>query len=213
MKSALLLSGGWEGHRPQTFAQLFASRLRDFGIETTCVDALDLLTDEKAVRGYDLLIPNWTMGALSPEQTAGLCNAVRGGVGLAGIHGGMGDAFRGNTEYEWMVGGHFVGHPHVGAYEVRICQPEHPVVATLPSAFSYDSEEYYLLVDPAVQVLAEADYPFEGRVVVMPVAWTKLWGAGRIFYSALGHEPGEFERCPEALDLALRGMAWAAGAL
>jgi hypothetical protein len=50
------------------------------------------------------------MGQLSREQSAGLQQAVRAGTGLAGIHGGMGDAFRGNLEYEWMVGGHFVGH-------------------------------------------------------------------------------------------------------
>ena len=30
------------------------------------------------------------------------------------------DAFRGNVEYQWMVGGQFVGHPHVGKYTVRL---------------------------------------------------------------------------------------------
>jgi type 1 glutamine amidotransferase len=44
---------------------------------------------------------------------------------------------------------------------------------------------------------------------VMPVAWTRRWGRGRVFYSSLGHTPEELD-VPEARELLRRGMVWAA---
>jgi hypothetical protein len=44
----------------------------------------------------------------------------------------------------------------------------------------------------------------------MPVVWTKTWGKGRVFYSALGHDPSEFDAYPEVFAMALRGLQWAA---
>ncbi len=41
-------------------------------------------------------------------------------MGIAGWHGGMGDSFRNNTEYQFMVGGQWVAHPGgVIDYEVQ----------------------------------------------------------------------------------------------
>lgn len=150
------------------------------------------------------------MGSITPEQSAGLREAVRAGTGLAGVHGGMGDAFRGDTNYEWMVGGHFVGHPYVGEYIVHVVDAGHPAMKGLPAEFVYRSEQYYMLVDPAICVLADSEYTHEGGVCRMPVVWTKTWGLGRIFYSALGHEPSEFGRFPEVFAMSVRGLLWAA---
>ena len=213
MKKALFLSGGWEGHQPEKTVRLFADELATRGLVPEIVSTLDILADSRRLRDCSLIFPCWTMGRLTDEQERGLCDAVRSGAGLAGVHGGMGDAFRGRLDYEWMVGGHFVGHPHVGDYTVRVTDPADPVCAGLPASFAYSSEQYYLLVDPGVRVLAEADYAHEGRVVPMPVAWTKTWGAGRVFYQALGHAPEEFARFPEALRLTVQGSLWAAGLL
>lgn len=210
MKRAFLFWGGWDGHQPESTAKLFAGELRKAGFETVTDGSLDGLADATELAKFDLIVPGWTMGALTAEQSAGLQSAVKAGTGLAGAHGGMGDAFRGNLDYEWMVGGHFAGHPHVGPYEVRIRDTAHAITAGLPAAFAYESEQYYLLTDPGVHVLAEADYAYEGRTVVMPVAWTKSWGTGRVFYSSLGHVPEEFTRFPAALELTVRGMLWAA---
>lgn len=213
MKKALFLSGGWDGHHPEKIVQLFAEDLRAQGLEPEIVTTLEPLADLEKLKTYALVFPCWTMGALANEQERGLVAAVRAGVGLAGVHGGMGDAFRGRLDYEWMVGGHFVGHPHVGDYEVRVTDHTDPITAGLPDAFAYKSEQYYLLVDPAVHVLAETDYRHEDRVVRMPVAWTKSWGAGRVFYSALGHNPDEFVQFPAARRLTVQGCLWAAGLL
>jgi len=109
-----------------------------------------------------------------------------------------------------MVGGQFVGHPHVGEYEVRVTTPFCSIVAPVYPWFTYTSEQYYMLVDPGVNVLADTRYRYEGREVVMPVVWTKKWGEGRVFYNALGHNADEFRKLSAVLEMSLRGMEWAA---
>ncbi len=213
MKKALFLCGGWEGHVPEKVVALFAEDLAAHGIEAEVSTSLAVLEDEARLRDFALVFPCWTMGVLTDAQERGLCAAIRGGVGLAGVHGGMGDAFRGRLDYEWMVGGHFVGHPHVGDYEVRVVDRAHAVTEGLPAKFSYRSEQYYMMTDPAIQVLADTTYLFGGREVRMPVAWLKSWGEGRVFYSSLGHHPDEFMQFPEARRLTVRGCLWAAGSL
>lgn len=213
MKKALIFHGGWDGHFPVAVAARFAADLASRGLQADLRDSLSCLDDAAALAAYDVIVPVWTMGTLSPEQTKNLAGAVRGGVGLAGTHGGAGDAFRGNLDYEWMVGGHFVGHPHVGDYAVRLTGRTSPVTEGLPAEIPYKSEQYYLMVDPGIETLAETTYAHEGRHVVMPVAWTKSWGKGRVFYSSLGHAPAEFDAFPPAHELTLRGILWAAGLL
>lgn len=213
MKKVLFVRGGWDGHQPEKIVQLFADELQTRGLEPEVVASLEPLADVDRLKTYALIFPCWTMGQLTNEQEKGLCDAVRSGVGLAGVHGGMGDAFRGRLDYEWMVGGHFVGHPHVGDYSVRVTDWASPITAGLPANFAYRSEQYYLMTDPGVHVLADTAYAHEGRVVAMPVAWIKTWGAGRVFYNALGHNPDEFTQFPEARRLTVQGCLWAAGLL
>lgn len=210
MKRALFIAGGWDGHQPGRMASLLADQLGGHGFHSDIMSSLDVLDDPDHLAAYDLISPCWTMGTLSPDQSKNLLSTINAGVALAGIHGGMGDAFRGNLDYEWMVGGHFVGHPHVGKYLVKIKDFASPITTGLPGSFVYESEQYYLLIDPAVQVLAEADYEFDGRICSMPVAWCRKWGQGRVFYSALGHAPDELENSVDAMRLTLQGMLWAA---
>lgn len=210
MKKMLFLCGGWEGHAPEKIVALFRAELAVHGFEAEVATSLAVLEDEALLRAYDLIFPCWTMGTLTDAQERGLCAAIRGGVGLAGVHGGMADAFRGRLDYEWMVGGHFVGHPHVGDYAVRVVDRAHVITVGLPEVFAYRSEQYYMVTDPAIRVLADTAYVHEGREVRMPVAWLKAWGAGRVFYSALGHHPDEFVQFPEARRLTVLGCLWAA---
>ncbi len=209
MKSALIFWGGWNGHTPEQTAELLAGQLRANDFEVRIETSLDALLDAEALKKLNLIVPMWTMGQITKAQSAGLCGAVKGGVGLAGVHGGMGDSFRGNIEYEWMVGGHFVGHPYVGDYTVKLTKKS-PLTEGLPAEFPYKSEQYYMLVDPANDVLAETIYDREGRKVTMPVIWTRKWGEGKVFYSALGHTADELKKYPAVLEMTVKGMLWAA---
>ena len=208
MSDALIVWGGWEGHSPEVFAGECARMLEDAGLSVSVRDTLDALIE---LDGERLVVPIWTMGTIAPEPLAALLRAVEGGVGLAGFHGGMGDAFRDATDYQFMVGGQFVSHPDgIKDYDVHVL--DDPLTEGL-SDFSVHSEQYYMHVDPSNHVLATTTFdPQTASWVagtVMPVAWTRRWGAGRVFYSSLGHAPEELD-VPEARELLRRGMLWAA---
>jgi type 1 glutamine amidotransferase len=207
---ALIFYGGWNGHTPKESAEIIAGELGKNGVEVTMTDKLDILADEKTLAEMSLIVPVWTMGSLSNEQSKGLLTAVKNGVGLGGFHGGAGDAFRGNIDYEWMVGGIFVGHPHVGKYTVNVLKSDFGITECLGRSFEYESEQYYMLVDPANNVLAETVYSHAGDEIRMPVVWTKKWGKGKVFYSALGHKAEEFVKYPAVLEMTVKGLLWAA---
>jgi len=214
MKQALIFYGGWDGHQPGECASFFGQRLMERGFSVQLRDSLACLDDRAALGEFDLIMPLWTMGAITADQERNLTGAVREGAGLGGFHGGMGDAFRGALEYQWMVGGQFVSHPdNIKDYTVRIARTDDPIVAGLAD-FDVRSEQYYMLVDPMNVVLATTVFRstsapwIDGAVV--PVAWRKHHGAGRVFYSALGHQVAEFTAVPEQLQLTIRGLCWAA---
>lgn len=206
----LFLEGGWPGHQPERIVQMFSKALTERGHSIEISHSLRILADVSQLDSFDVVFPCWTLGTLTKDESEGLQTAVRNGIGLAGCHGGMGDAFRGDIGYEWMVGGHFVGHPHVGVYRVDVRNHHHAAMAGLPESFDYESEQYYMLVDPGIQVLADSVYVHEGLTCTMPVVWTKQWGQGRVFYSALGHLPEEFNKYPWVFEMTLRGVEWAA---
>jgi uncharacterized protein len=210
---AIILQGGWDGHAPRAFADAYADMLRDEGFDVEISDSLDALLDAEALRGLDLIVPIWTMGAISAPQLQGLLEAIAGGVGLAGFHGGMGDAFRDATEYQFMVGGQFVAHPDgIKDFDVTIVDHSSPITSGLAD-FRVRSEQYYMHVDPSNHVLATTAFhpataPWaEG--VVMPVAWTRRWASGAVFYCSIGHSVDELD-VPEVRELQRRGMLWAA---
>lgn len=208
MKEALIVWGGWKGHTPDACSEFFKPKLEQRGYTVDVSATLETFEDTEKLKTYDVIVPMWTMGKLTKEQQLGFLGAIASGVGCAGFHGGMGDAFRGNVEYEWMVGGIFVGHPHVGDYVVDVTV-RNEITDCLPARFDYSSEQYYMLTDPGNDVYATTVYQIDGRTVTVPVIWTKKWKEGKVFYSALGHAVDEFTRYPDVLEMTLRGIGWA----
>ncbi|MFO7957923.1 MAG: ThuA domain-containing protein [Candidatus Brocadiia bacterium] len=213
MPKALINWGGWAGHEPKQCADIFEAVLSDDGFDVVVLNDLDAYCDEDLMRSLDLVVPVWTMSEISGDQESGLLDAVRGGVGIAGWHGGMCDSFRQNTEYQWMTGGQWVAHPGgVIDYEVNIVKPEDPIVEGL-SDFAMHSEQYYMHADPGNEVLATTTFTGEHAPwvegTVMPVAWKRMWGQGRVFYCSLGHVAADFN-VHEAREIVRRGMHWAA---
>jgi len=213
MKKALIVWGGWDGHEPEQCANIFAPILESEGFEVTVSDTLDSYLDAEKMAQLSLVVPTWTMGTITDEQEQGLLSAIKGGVGVAGWHGCMGDSFRNNVEYQWMVGGQWVAHPgNIIDYTVNITERTDPITAGL-NDFAMHSEQYYMHVDPSNEVLATTTFSgehaswIEGTVI--PVVWKRTWGKGRVFYSSLGHVASDFD-VPEALEIQRRGMLWAA---
>lgn len=215
IKKALIVWGGWEGHEPKKCVDIFAPWLKEQGFEVEISNTLDAYLDLEKLKKLDVIIQVYTQGTITPEQERNLEEAVKSGVGLAGWHGGLADSFRMNTEYQFMVGGQWVAHPGgIIDYEVNIVpeKKNDPIVRGLKD-FRMHSEQYYMHVDPAVEVLATTT--FSGKYapwiegVVMPVVWKKYYGQGRVFYCSLGHVAADFE-VPEAREIVKRGILWAA---
>ena len=211
-KRILYVYGGWNGHEPVECRDIFVPWLKSVGAEVIVSDSLGCYKDSVLMKSLDLIIQAWTQGMIGRVESRALLEAVKRGVGLAGWHGGTGDSFRNNVEFQYMVGGQWVAHPgNIIPYEVVITDKNDPVTKGL-SNFKMNSEQYYMHVDPNVKVLAttkfsgEHDNWIDGAV--MPVAWKKTYGKGRVFYSSLGHVAKDFD-VPEALEIMKRGICWA----
>jgi hypothetical protein len=217
-KKALIVQGGWEGHTPQQSAALFADVLENEGLDVTVKDTLEIYTDPAFMEQLSLVVPIWTMGEISKPQWQGLDKAVQSGVGLAGFHGGMIDAFRANTEYQWMTGAQWVAHPGNDqlTYRVNIADRSHPITRDVADFTLPQTEQYYCHFDPGVKVLCTTVFDQDAgdpslyrHGTVMPYAWTKTWGRGRVFGACWGHTFKDFD-VPEAKEIVRRGMLWAA---
>ena len=211
MKKIIISWGGWSGHQPEACTKLVADLLKKEDCQVEICANLDFLEHLELVMTYDLVIINHTMSTLTETATKNLIQAVKDGVGFGGWHGGSGDAFRGNIDFQNLVGGQFLCHPGgIKEYKVEMVS-QHAIVAGL-SDFKILSEQYYMLVDPRNQVLAQTvfgeDPEPDLKGVVMPTVWVKNWGKGRIFYSALGHSPEDF-MVPQVQELTRRGLLWA----
>jgi len=211
-KRALVVHGGWWGHKPHELAERYGEELTDLGFEVESSDTLEALD---AVAGVDLVLPIWTTGELSADQERHLVAAVKAGCGVVGFHSAT-DAFRSNTDYQFMIGGQFVWHPPGRVtFDVRfggeVPEESRGLIGGLEN-FTVTAEQYHVHVDPVVDVLAttaivRADAG--GVPVEMPVAWARHLGLGRVFYCSLGHDPAEHE-IPQFRELMRRALRWAA---
>jgi type 1 glutamine amidotransferase len=211
-RKAMIVWGGWAGHDPDLCASIIHGWLRSVGFDVRMETRTEVFLDPD-IKDYSLIIPIYTMSKIEKPEALALCDAVKGGVGLAGHHGGMCDAFRDSVDYQFMCGGQWVAHPgNIIDYTVDVTKPDDPIMAGLES-FEYRSEQYYMHVDPGVEVLATTTFSGEHapwtKGVVMPQVWKKMFGQGRVFYSALGHRAYELD-LPEIRAIMVRGMLWAA---
>jgi type 1 glutamine amidotransferase len=215
MAKALMVYGGWEGHEPEQATALVAGWLKEAGMTVERGSSLEPFADPQRLKGYDVVVPCVTCGTLTGEQEAGLCAAVAEGVGIAGWHGGIVDAFRNSPTYQFMTGGQFVAHPGgIINYRVNVIDREHPITRGVGD-FDVHSEQYYMHVDPGLKVLASTRFGGEHENkpwiagVTMPTVWTKPWGKGRVFVSAIGHVATDLIG-PEVKTITTRGILWAA---
>jgi len=193
--------------------------LRGAGFAVDIADDLDVYCDRDRLAQTDLIVQCWSEGEegaeLTAQQSSGLVGAVAAGTGFAGWHGGVLAAFR-DPAYLRMVGGRFLFHPpEFLTYRVEIAAEHagHPVVDGLAD-FDVHSEQYWVLTDARNSVLASTCVdPRDGGQgigsVSMPVVWTRRWGAGKVFVSAVGHRLEDLVE-PTVRTLTERGLIWAA---
>ncbi|MDR1802088.1 MAG: ThuA domain-containing protein [Treponema sp.] len=217
-RKALILCGGWDGHEPKLVSERFKKFLEGEDFEVVVEGSLEVLSNLSLLKGLDLFIPIWTMcnENLPKPYFENFSEAIGSGVGLAGCHGGMCDAFRNNVLWQFITGANWVAHPGCDGvkHRINIIAKTHPLAEGIGD-FDVSSEQYYLQTDAANEVLATTRFPTvkwyhsaNGEVDV-PQVWTRKWGHGRVFYNALGHHNDVFD-IPEAWELMKRGLLWAA---
>lgn len=218
-RNALIVWGGWDGHQPEQVADLYREILEADGFSVEVSPTLDAFLDADRINALSLIVPVWTMGEISGEQCGNVMRAVsEHGVGLAGCHGGMCDSFRNNTEWQFMTGGQWVAHPGNDGVKYTVYlrkDAPHPIIDGLQD-FEVESEQYYLHTDPGNDVLGWCDFPtpgvdgpHSGNPCAMPQIWTKRFGQGRVFYTALGHQRNVLEPATPR-EIVRRGNLWAA---
>ncbi len=130
---------------------------------------------------------------------------VRAGHGLVGFHSAS-DTFHAWPAWRAMLGGEFARHPYHRVMRVIVEDRMHAATRTLPGAFRIFEEFYFFTSDPRrrAHVLARLDVARQDR----PVVWCRHERRGRVFYDALGHEPGTW-RDRRQRRLLAGGVAWA----
>jgi type 1 glutamine amidotransferase len=211
-KKALVVWGGLELHEPEAGALVVRDILAASGFEVTVTGDYAAL-GSAAAASMDLIVPQITGGELDRDSSIRFAGAVRQGAGVAGFHHGLATTFPGNVHMRFVAASTFAGHPgNIISYRIDPVKKDDPIMAGVES-FEHTSEQYYLHVDPAVEVLATTTFTGEHaewrRGVVMPVVFKTRHGAGKVFYCSLGHQLGELMK-PEIRTILIRGLLWAA---
>ncbi|WP_446742040.1 ThuA domain-containing protein [Silvibacterium acidisoli] len=192
--------------------------------DTELLTKKDLGRNAKNLDYFDVLVFASTTGELDMDdsQKKDMMSFIHeDGKGFVGIHAAL------DTNYKWpeygeMTGGWFDQHPWMTFNAPIINEsPDFPAVRHFPKAFTKYDEIYQpkdwsrdkvnvlLSLDPS-----KLDYSNNPRIHRMdhdfPVAWTKMYGKGRVFYSTLGHTEEAWED-PDIKKMYFEAIKWALG--
>tara|TARA_A100001011_G_scaffold383956_1_gene455908 strand:+ start:17877 stop:18743 length:867 start_codon:yes stop_codon:yes gene_type:complete len=236
-KNIIFVYGG-SIHSPKESADFFVPILEAEGAKVHVFDNFSVYEDQNLMSETDLIIQAFTdfftpvENRMNDKQFRGLQIAILNGTGFSGWHGGIGASNTVNQRYQFMVGGQFVSHPGgMTNYKVKIIDTTDIITNNISDFTVKNTEQYYMLVDPNIKVLAISEFTKETYLKsdnlnleqinyldidvenqikgsVMPVVWKKYYGKGRIFYSSIGHSLSDFDS-KEVMKIQMRGFRWA----
>ncbi len=192
--------------------------------DTELLTKKDLGRNAKNLNDFDALVFASTTGELDmrDDQKTDMMSFIKeDGKGFVGIHAAL------DTNYKWpeygeMIGGWFDQHPWF-TFEAPIIneQPDFPAVRHFPHAFTKRDEIYQpkawsrdkvnvlLSLDPT-----KLDYSNNPRIHRQDhdfaVAWSKMYGKGRVFYSTLGHTKEAWDD-PDIQKMYFEAIKWVLG--
>ena len=193
----------------------------------TCTISEDLaLLGPDQVKQWQLIIYNNCTSRLQfPEaekREAFLRRIREDGAGFMGFHAAT-DCNYDWPEYGEMINGYFAGHPWNQVVQTRLEDPTHPLLAPFAGNSFEVRDEIYQFRNykrSNTRVLMSIDTqktdmnkPGVDRAGgIFPLSWTRTYGKGRVFYSALGHQKDVYWR-PYVLQHYLAGIQFALGDL
>ncbi len=191
-------------------------------VDVTTAPSKDLTTENLAK--YDVLLLNYNDTPKGSEESKwsdankeAFLSAIKGGKGLVVYHYASSAFVKPNwVEFEKVVGGWrtqgFHGPKH--EFTVKTTAEKHPISEGLVSSFHHAIDELYQnsMIPSGATVLATAysdpNKP-KGTGKDEPVTWVNMYGKGRVYNNALGHDVIALED-PALQAWLRRGVEWAA---
>jgi type 1 glutamine amidotransferase len=138
---------------------------------------------------------------------------VKRGGGLAGFHAASSTEYGATSPFNTLLGAETKDQG--GGFRTTDCHPEaggHPTVAKLPTPYRVMNEEFYTFngLNPANQVVLRCNALMGNERI--PISWVRQEGAGRVFFTGLGHYPALWAAGGRFLmDHALPAVLWTIG--
>ncbi len=161
----------------------------------------------RTLNDYDVILINGMPSKIKEDQLKGLIEAVRNGKPLLGIHSATA-AFKKvdpkqRDQYVDMIGAKFKNHPAIYNFSAVITKKDHQITKSIGDFNIYDEMYFYDEIRDGSKTLIEAQH--EGQTT--PIAWTRVYGKGKVFYTSLGHGVGATTN-RYFQQLILNGLLW-----
>ncbi len=170
--------------------------------DETLKAALQKLSPE-SLKQYDGVVFASTTGDLPIPDRQGFLDWIKAGHAFIGIHAAS-DTFHGWPGYIDMLGGEFAHHGRQVAVDCLNQDETSPATVPLGKSFHIQQEEIYQFknYDPTKvhDLLIMDKHPETGAAGHFAVSWTKKYGAGRVFYTSLGHREDVWDTDPAIKD-------------
>lgn len=233
-KIRVLILSGRNNHDWQTTTPYLAQILRATGQVEVRVTHEPSGLNQAALAPYQVLVSDYNGPRWGPVAEAAVENFVRAGGGFVATHAAsyafgdmeiLGDRHvrTGIHEAPWPAYAEIIGarwssaEPRSGhgkrhLFHVKWTDGQHPIAVGAGDGFPISDELYHnLRMRPRAKVLATAfDAPeMNGTGKEEPIAWTRAFGQGRVFYTALGHDTAALS-APGFTIMFQRAVLWAA---
>lgn len=175
-------------------------------------DELKAKTTLEALKSYDGVIFANTTGDLPLADREGFLAWIKSGKAFVGMHSAT-DTFPGFPSYIDMIGGQFNYHKEQVKIEARVQSPNDPSVKHFGKSYVVFDEIYVMknfYRDRVHGLLGLDAHPNDGTPGDYPVAWSKEYGKGKMFYTSLGHREDVWESAPYQEHI-MGGIKWALG--
>ena len=161
-----------------------------FGVQTTVSNDSSIFSTINLDQFQTVIFINNNGDILGDIQKNAIQNFIKSGKGIVVLHGGI----LANKNWPWfeqLIGAKFADHPQIQHAKLTLATDDHPVNKGLPQQWQHRDEWYNFVLMPVniepLILIDESSYQGGTHGVYHPIAWIREHGAGRVFYSAMGH--------------------------
>ena len=206
----LLFLGDQGHHRPADRFRQLAPIMAQRGISLTYTEDMNSLQPD-TLDQFDGVVVYANIDEIEPGQAAALLRYVAAGKGFIPLHCAT-YCFRNAPEVVALMGGQFKRHG-TSVFATQLAAVEHPIMKGFHGFTSWDESYIHHLHNEENRTVLEyrVEGPQEDGQTREPWTWVRTHGAGRVFYTAWGHDERTWGQTGFQ-NLIERGIRWACGA-